>query len=219
MLVRAGEAERLESIGHFLLADSSATHGALSSHRIALGPGAAGAVPHRHDKSSELFFILDGKLDVLLATTSSPWVQGDLLVVPPGLAHAFGAHAGSGAEALIIIAPGVERFDYFRHVDGGARAGSRGKSCWPRRTVSTRTSPTVPPGTAPARPIDRSRTPEQSRADLPSPAPSDRDRPGPPTRCTAGGPIARPGTGGPRPGPWIGPIAGPVDRPDRGARR
>jgi mannose-6-phosphate isomerase-like protein (cupin superfamily) len=117
VLVRAGEAERLESIGHFLLADSSATRGALSSHRIALGPGAAGAVPHRHEKSSELFFILDGRLDVLAGDDIVIVGPGDLLVVPPGLAHAFGAHLGSGAEALIVITPGVERFDYFRHVE------------------------------------------------------------------------------------------------------
>ena len=116
VLVRAAEAERLESIGHFLLADSSATHGALSSHRIALGRGAAGAVPHRHDRSSELFFILDGKLDVLVGQDIVTAAPGDLLVVPAGQAHAFGAHRDSAAEALIIITPGVERFDYFRHV-------------------------------------------------------------------------------------------------------
>ena len=49
VLVRAGEAERLDSIGHVLLADSSTTQGALSSHRVALARGADGAVPHRHD--------------------------------------------------------------------------------------------------------------------------------------------------------------------------
>ncbi len=83
VLVRAAEAERLESIGHILLANSSATHGALSSHRVALGRGAAGAVPHRHDKSSELFFILDGQLDVLLGDDIVAARPGDLLVVPP----------------------------------------------------------------------------------------------------------------------------------------
>jgi hypothetical protein len=61
----ADEAERLDSIGHVLLADSSATGGALSSHRVALASGADGAVPHRHDQASELFFILSGQLDVL----------------------------------------------------------------------------------------------------------------------------------------------------------
>jgi mannose-6-phosphate isomerase-like protein (cupin superfamily) len=116
VLVRAAEAERLESIGHILLADSSATHGALSSHRVALGPGAAGAVPHRHDTSSELFFILDGRLDVLAGDDIVVAGPGDLLVVPPGRVHAFGVHRDSAAEALIIITPGVERFDYFRHV-------------------------------------------------------------------------------------------------------
>ncbi len=67
VLVRAGEAEHLDLIGHVLLADSSATAGALSSHRVALSRGADGAVPHRHDHSSELFYILDGAFDLLVA--------------------------------------------------------------------------------------------------------------------------------------------------------
>ena len=115
-LVRAGQAERLDSIGHVLLADSSATGGALSSHRVALTGGADGAVPHRHDQASELFFILSGQLDVLAGSDVITTAAGDLLVVPPGLAHAFGAHRGSDAEALIVLTPGVERFEYFRHV-------------------------------------------------------------------------------------------------------
>ncbi len=116
VIVRAGEAEHLDSIGHVLLADSSATGGALSSHRVALGRGADGAVPHRHDNSSELFYILDGAFDVLVGETVNIARSGDLLVIPPGLAHAFAAHRDSTAEALIVAAPGIERFDYFRHV-------------------------------------------------------------------------------------------------------
>jgi mannose-6-phosphate isomerase-like protein (cupin superfamily) len=123
VLVRAAEAEHLDTIGHVLLADSSATQGALSSHRVALARGADGAVPHRHDKASELFFILSGELDVLAGDEIITAAEGDLLVVPPGLAYAFGAHRGSGAEALIVITPGIERFDYFRHV-ARIRAGS-----------------------------------------------------------------------------------------------
>jgi mannose-6-phosphate isomerase-like protein (cupin superfamily) len=94
VLVRADEAERLDSIGHVLLADSSTTQEALSSHRIALARGADGAAPHRHDKASELFFILSGELDVL---------TGDKVIT-------------AAAGALIVITPGIERFDYFRHV-------------------------------------------------------------------------------------------------------
>ena len=42
---------------------------------------------------------------------------GDLVVVPPRLVHAFGAQAGSAAELLILLTPGVERFGYFRLLD------------------------------------------------------------------------------------------------------
>jgi uncharacterized cupin superfamily protein len=73
-------------------------------------------VPHRHDNSSELFYILDGAFDLLVADNVVTARTGDLLVVPPGVAHAFAAHRDSTAEALIIATPGIERFDYFRHV-------------------------------------------------------------------------------------------------------
>ncbi len=103
--VRADEAEHLDLIGHVLLADSSATAGALSSHRVALGRGADGAVPHRHDNSSELFYILDGAFDLLAADNVVTAHTGDLLVVPPGAADAFAAQHDSTAEALIVATP------------------------------------------------------------------------------------------------------------------
>ena len=73
-------------------------------------------MPHRHDNSSELFYILDGAFDLLVDDNVVTARTGDLLVVPPGSAHAFAAHHDSTAEALIIATPGIERFDYFRHV-------------------------------------------------------------------------------------------------------
>lgn len=42
-------------------------------------------------------------------------------MVPPGLPHAFAAAPGCDADLLIVITPGVERFEYFRHL---ARIGS-----------------------------------------------------------------------------------------------
>ncbi|WP_194893503.1 cupin domain-containing protein [Catenulispora pinisilvae] len=122
VLIRAAEAERVPLIGHVLLADADATGGALSSHRVELATGANGAVPHHHTASSELFYILDGRLDVLVGTEVHTADPGDLLVVPPHLDHAFAAHPGSPAEALIVITPGIQRFDYFRLVQR-TRAG------------------------------------------------------------------------------------------------
>ncbi|NUR62360.1 MAG: cupin domain-containing protein [Catenulispora sp.] len=122
VLIRADEAEHIASLGHFLLADADVTGGALSSHRVALAAGADSAVPHYHGGSSELFYILDGRLDVLVGDEVQTADTGDLLIVPPGLNHAFGAHAGSTAEALIVITPGVQRFEYF-HLVEQTRAG------------------------------------------------------------------------------------------------
>lgn len=115
-VARGGEAEYLPAIGHILLADSSATGGALSSHRVQLARGADGAVPHQHRAAAELFFVLDGALDVLAGDEIISAGRGDLVVVPPGLAHAFAARRDATADALIVITPGIERFDYFRQV-------------------------------------------------------------------------------------------------------
>jgi len=99
-----------------LLADSNATGGALSTVQVTLQKGAAGARPHRHDRSAEMFYVLDGVVQVLSGTEIVRAERGDVIVVPPRLAHAFSAERGSGAEMLIVIAPGVERFEYFRQL-------------------------------------------------------------------------------------------------------
>lgn len=123
MIVRAADAETLETASARirLLADSGATAGALSTQRVELGVGADGATPHLHQISSELLYVLSGSLDVLTGDRVVTCTEGDLLVIPPGMPHAFGATAGHPAELLIVITPGVERFEYFRHLGRIAR--------------------------------------------------------------------------------------------------
>jgi quercetin dioxygenase-like cupin family protein len=99
-----------------LLADSSATGGALSTVQVTLEKGADGARPHRHDHSAEMFYVLNGVVQVLSGKEIVRAEPGDVIVVPPRLPHAFSADRGTGAELLIVIAPGVERFEYFRHL-------------------------------------------------------------------------------------------------------
>ncbi|MGW3148634.1 cupin domain-containing protein [Streptomyces sp. NPDC001177] len=99
-----------------LLADSSSTGGALSTQRVTLTQGADGASPHRHDGSAEMFFVLDGAAELLSGEEVVTAGPGDLVVVPPGRPHAFAAVPGCDADLLIVITPGVERFEYFRHL-------------------------------------------------------------------------------------------------------
>jgi quercetin dioxygenase-like cupin family protein len=99
-----------------LLADSSATGGALSTQRVTLNGGADGAKPHYHAGSAELFYVLDGTAQLLSGEQVLTAERGDLVVVPPGMAHAFAAAPDRDADLLIVITPGVERFEYFRHL-------------------------------------------------------------------------------------------------------
>ena len=104
-----------------LIVDSNATGGALSTVQVTLGKGADGARPHRHDHSAEMFYVLDGIVQILSGTEIVKAERGDVIVVPPRLPHAFSADRGSGADLLIVIAPGVERFEYFRQLTRIAR--------------------------------------------------------------------------------------------------
>jgi mannose-6-phosphate isomerase-like protein (cupin superfamily) len=118
VVVPAAEAER---VGYppqavRLLADSSATGGRLSVQRVTLADGADGASPHHHSGSAELFYVISGSAQLLAGERLLVVGEGDLAVVPSGLIHAFAAAEGSDADLLIVITPGVERFEYFRHL-------------------------------------------------------------------------------------------------------
>ena len=122
-ITRAGDAEIVggSPAKVRLLVDSSATGGALSTVRVTLEKDADGARPHRHDRSAEMFYVLDGAVRVLSGDQVVKAEQGDVIVVPPHMPHAFSTQRGTNADLLIVIAPGVERFEYFRKLTRIAR--------------------------------------------------------------------------------------------------
>ncbi|HEX7131593.1 MAG TPA: cupin domain-containing protein, partial [Iamia sp.] len=116
-VVRAPDAEVLGSDPTSvitLLADAVDTGGHLTSNRTRFAAGSEGAPPHFHEQGAELFFVLDGRFEILLGDEVEVFGPGDLVVVPPRLHHAFGPAAGSDADVLIVCAPGRERFEYYR---------------------------------------------------------------------------------------------------------
>ncbi|MEU5255044.1 cupin domain-containing protein [Streptomyces longwoodensis] len=118
VLVRDAGAEVVggDPVAVRLLADSSATGGALSTVRVTLAEGADGAKPHVHHRSAEMFYVLDGTAEVLSGDDVVTAGRGDLIVVPPDRPHAFAAAPGAPLDLLVVITPGVERFAYFRHL-------------------------------------------------------------------------------------------------------
>ncbi|MFE2144709.1 cupin domain-containing protein [Streptomyces sp. NPDC059456] len=113
VVVRADDAEYVplpHGGGFTLLTDG----GPLSANRLALAAGATGARPHFHARSAELFHVLDGTVEFRLDGAVEAIGAGGVVLIPPGLPHAFGATADGPAELLAVLGSPVERFGYFR---------------------------------------------------------------------------------------------------------
>ncbi|MBY8877235.1 cupin domain-containing protein [Actinacidiphila acidipaludis] len=95
-----------------LLADG----GAVSASRLTLASGADGAPPHRHKLSHETFYLLDGTMVFRLGDAVTTVGKGGLVIIPPGLPHAFGAAEGETADVVVFLSPGIERFAYFEQL-------------------------------------------------------------------------------------------------------
>nr|WP_295379172.1 cupin domain-containing protein [Pseudoxanthomonas sp.] len=115
-VVREQDVETLESPTRklWLIADASDCCGALGANRLRLETGAAGAKLHYHEKSSEAFYVLDGRLDMVIGNEKQVVEKGGFVVIPPRMPHAFSAAPESIADVLVILVPGVDRFGYFR---------------------------------------------------------------------------------------------------------
>ncbi len=117
VLVRQQDAEQLDTIGVTLYADHDMTGGKLSGNRAYLPPGTSGPPPHFHRTSAELFFMLGGTLRVLAGEEILVIHEGDFLLVPPYMPHAWAAPTDDAADVLVLFTPGIERFEYFRLAD------------------------------------------------------------------------------------------------------
>jgi uncharacterized cupin superfamily protein len=120
LVVRAGTAEVLDAdpTGTIaLLADAVDTDGKLTCNLTHFEPGSDGAPTHYHSRGAELFYVLDGELQMLLGEEVTVLGRGDFVVVPAGVVHAFRPADGSSADFLVVFAPGTERFDYYRLLD------------------------------------------------------------------------------------------------------
>lgn len=119
-LVRDGDREIVNTAAGNntgLVLDSEAAGGAVSVLTVSLPKGANGAAPHFHTRSTELFYVVSGRLEILAGDRIEVLEQGDTLLVPRLMPHAFGATGDSDVDIFTVLSPGVQRFDYFRLLD------------------------------------------------------------------------------------------------------
>ena len=86
------------------------------------GPGRDGADRHVHRRHSDIFYVLDGELTLLLETGERTAAAGTLVTIPPLVVHGFRNASDADVRYLNLHAPGTGFADYMR----GLRDGNRG---------------------------------------------------------------------------------------------
>jgi uncharacterized cupin superfamily protein len=116
-VARAADGEQLAGGSITLLAELATAGGALAVNRSLLPAGSSGVPPHYHQRTTELFFVLDGGLQALAGDEVMTLGRGDLLVAPAGVVHALAPADGTSADFLVVATPVTDRFDYYRLLD------------------------------------------------------------------------------------------------------
>lgn len=89
---------------------SSDTNGSLAVLEQAAPPGSATPM-HRHDRTDEYFYVLQGEVTFVSGTVVERCAAGSFVSVPRGTPHAFRVTSAEEARLLVISAPGeFERF-------------------------------------------------------------------------------------------------------------
>lgn len=91
-----------------------------------LAAGSPGVPPHLHHESSELFLVLDGRLDALLGDEILTLHPGDTFVAGPGVIHALAPAPGFHAVTFVVTTPPASRPDYYRLLDDLHRGEATG---------------------------------------------------------------------------------------------
>ena len=114
LLRRAGEGEAIApgpGAAGRILAGADDGLGSVSLVEFELGPGAPGPPPHRHERLTDSFYVLEGTLTVLLGEEESQAGPGSYAFVPPGNRHTVSNQSDEPVRFLNLTAPGgLERY-------------------------------------------------------------------------------------------------------------
>lgn len=130
LYVPAGAGKRLRSAAHEVVFKVTGAHSTAASSFEVLVPPGFDVGAHLHHRSEELFYVVEGTLEVLAFEPTeraghwSEWVAsdgrrsihaapGDVLFVPPGCPHAFRNVSDRPAKMFFQAAPPPDHEGYF----------------------------------------------------------------------------------------------------------
>ena len=89
------------------------TRGQLGLFEFEMAEDGVGASPHIHHELTEIFYVLEGSVELRAGNVTTIGTPGATLVVPPSTPHAFKNVTGGPAKVLILFCPAQEREKYF----------------------------------------------------------------------------------------------------------
>jgi mannose-6-phosphate isomerase-like protein (cupin superfamily) len=107
-IIRTADQGRLVEIGPTrnrikLAAEESG--GFVGAVEMELGPGFPGPPPHRHLETDHLWYVVAGRVDIVVDGERSTISPGDFAYVPRGIPHAFANPGAEPARLLEIDTP------------------------------------------------------------------------------------------------------------------
>ncbi|GAB1540252.1 cupin domain-containing protein [Scytonema sp. NUACC21] len=116
IVLAPGEGDRL-TIGNSEVtfkAVGSDTDGHVGIFENLIQPGGTAPGPHIHRHIEEMFYVLEGEVEILVGERKVQGQPGAFVLVPRGTPHAFANLGTTPAKLLIMFSPGGEREKYFQ---------------------------------------------------------------------------------------------------------
>jgi quercetin dioxygenase-like cupin family protein len=111
---------------------SADTGGELLAFDFGLRPGGAVPIPHVHPVQTERFEVVDGRMTFRVGLRKLHAGPGDVVEVPPGVAHSFANDGDEEARLHVEVRPALAMEEMFAEVVAMAEAGRMNRRGMPR---------------------------------------------------------------------------------------
>ncbi|MGP1374891.1 MAG: cupin domain-containing protein [Almyronema sp.] len=114
LLPKGGESVQIGTSTCTFKATGQDTHGHVGLFEFTMPPATAGASPHIHKQMTEMFYVVEGEVELVLDQATQLAPAGSFMRVPENTPHGFANPGDRPAKLLILFCPADHREDYFR---------------------------------------------------------------------------------------------------------